>query len=292
MDELKSNIYYKTISILSVLNKKLVTKIMFNHNMGYKLNLKNPKTLNEKIQWLKLYEFNDLITQCADKLLVRKYVENLGLKRILPELIGAYQDSSEINFDELPDKYVLKCNHGAGYNILVMDRNNVNFNECKVKLNKWLKEDYWRKAAEFQYKNIHKMILCEKFIEEFEDKAPLDYKIHCFNGEPKVILVCSDRDGVNHPKYAYYDLNWNKLNYSVLFEGEDDIDYPKPKHFDEMIEISKTLAKPFKFVRVDLYDTDTKVYFGELTFTPAGGIDTDLPYKADLEMGEMINLNV
>lgn len=290
MDKIKANIYYKTISILSVLNKKLVTTVMFNHNMGYKLNLNNPKTLNEKIQWLKLNEFDELTTQCADKLLVRQYVEKLELKDILADLIGVYKDSSEIDFDSLPDKYVLKCNHGAGYNILVVDKNQVDENECKKKLNRWLKEDYWRKAAEFQYKNIDKMIICEKFIEEFQDKAPLDYKIHCFNGEPKVILVCSDRDGINHPKYAYYDLNWNKLNYSVMFNGEDDIDYPKPKHFDEMIEISRKLAKPFKFVRVDLYDTDSKIFFGELTFTPAGGIDTDLPYKADLEMGNMIEL--
>lgn len=281
--------YKKMLVLLCYINHKWATKFLFNHNMEYKLNLKHPKTFNEKIQWLKLNKFDELVTKCADKIEVRKYVEEKGFSNILPKLICTYLTANEINYDLLPNKYALKCNHGAGYNIIVTDARNNNKENCNKKLSKWLNEDYWTMAAEFQYKYIQKKIICEEFIEEFENKPPLDYKIHCFNGEPKIILVCSDRDGINHPKYAYYDMNWKKKSYSQMYM-KNDITYEKPQHFDEMIHIAQVLSKPFDFVRVDLYDTDKKVYFGELTFTPAGGIDNDLPYDADVEMGKMLDL--
>lgn len=269
---------------------KKATEYFFKGNMGYPLDLENPKTLNEKIQWLKLYDYGELVTQCADKYMLREYCCSKDLAYLLPHLHNVYNDSNEIDFSKLPKKYVLKCNHGAGYNIICYDNEQINKVDVRKTLNKWMKEDYSYFAGEFHYQKIRPRIICEEFIEEFESKLPTDYKIYCFHGVPKIIMVCQDRTENSGAIYSYFDLDWNFLSYSKMYKTYNP-NVIKPKHFDEMIEVSKKLSAPFKFVRIDYYDTDKQLILGEMTFTPAGGIDYDVPYAADLEMGRYININ-
>ena len=175
-----NEIVKRLYSMLSKVSPKLNSKILYFVKMKKKLNLKKPETFNEKIMWLKLneYENNELITLCVDKYEVRKYVKKSGAEEILNDLISVYNTPEEINFDELPNQFVLKCNHGAGYNIICKDKNKMNFTKVKSVLNKWLKEDYWALSSEMQYKNVERKIICEKYLKSNNYQDLEDYKIY------------------------------------------------------------------------------------------------------------------
>ncbi|MFR2300305.1 MAG: ATP-grasp fold amidoligase family protein [Clostridium paraputrificum] len=269
-----------------IFGPKFMSKVYFRIVLKQKLNLKEPKTFNEKIQWYKLNTCHqdERIIICSDKLRVREYLDKKGLLEYQVPLLGDWESTDQIEWDKLPQRFVIKCNHGCAYNIICKDKSEIDLSKVERKLTRWLNESFGKFNAEIHYDKIKPCILCEEYLDN--DGLPLvDYKIHCFNGVPKFILICSEREG-NKSNYNYYDLNWDRLDYSTTLTK----DFKKPDTFSKMLEISKIIAEDFPFVRVDFYDIKGKLMIGELTFVPAGGLDDTLPKKADLEIGNMLNL--
>ncbi len=286
-------IFRKVMSIISSFSPILTSKIYYRIKIGKKLNLTNPRNFNEKLMWLKHneYENNELIVKCADKYKVREYIKECGCEEILNDLIGVYDNVDQININELPNSFVLKCNHAAGYNIICEDKNKIDWNKKQKQLKNWMKTDYWKYVAEMQYKKIEKKIICEKYLESPDGNSIEDYKIYCFHGRPEFCMVCIGRN-FGKPKYYFMDKNWKlmRINHAGV-EAPNNFFIKKPKCIDEMYKYATILSKPFKFVRVDFYDYHGKTIFGELTFTPAGCIDNNYTEEANLKFGEMIKIN-
>ncbi|WP_086955993.1 ATP-grasp fold amidoligase family protein [Xenorhabdus innexi] len=275
---------------------EFVTKSIYKERLNKKLNLVTPITFNEKLQWLKLntYKDNKLVTQCSDKLAVRDYVKDRGCEEILIPLYGFWDKASDIDWATLPDKFVMKCNHGACYNIICRDKNNLNITNEVNKLNCWMREDYWRKSVEMGYKNIPKKIICEKFIETKSGVLPYDYKVFCFNGKAEFVMVCVNR-GSGKPKFYFMNRNWEMLPYGVDYTEVKLDCLTKPENFEKLFYYAEKLSQPFPFVRVDLYLNDKVINFGELTFIHSAGMDKELNNKkqnnVDEIMGDLIKLD-
>lgn len=277
---------YRTI--LWILPKKIAHKIFYKRIMNKKLDLKNPKDFNEKIQYMMLNTYGERETICSDKYLVREYVEKKGYKNLLTKLYKVYDKVDEIKLEELPDKFVLKTNHSSGSVIICKDKKHFDIENAKVVLSKVLKQNFSKQSLEYHYSKIKRKIICEEYIEP-EDSAlmPNDYKIYCFDGKAICTLVCSERE--EELKLDYYDLNWKYLNYSTdEYKSYKTIE--KPIKYDEMIEIAERLSEGFPYVRVDLYNVKEKIYFGELTFTPAAGVTKYNTQEALDYFGELIKI--
>jgi len=276
-------------SILYVSSPVLASKYIYRHNMGKILNLKNPKDFNEKLQWLKLYWQNPLIVKCGDKYEVREYVAKSGCEKILNKVYGVYNKSSEIDWEKLPEKFVLKCTHGCGFNIICDDKDKLDKDQTLKKLDKWLKIRIDKYAAEIHYSKMKPRIMCEEYIETDAGLLPVDYKILCFNGKARIVTVCSER--VIKLKFHTVDLNWKTMDI-----GSDKYpigDFPKkPECFDEMIKYAEILAKPFPFVRIDFYDFNGKPVLGEMTFTPGAAMNDNYSESGLQLLGKMLNLPV
>lgn len=274
---------------LKFLPDKLYIKLYYRLRVGRKLNMCDPETLNEKLQWLKYNYRFPLQSIVSDKLLVRDYVkEKIGEKYLIP-LLGSWEEYSDIDFSSLPERFVLKCNHDSGGLVVCTDKANLNYEEAKKKIEKSLKSNFFYIGREYQYRNIKPMIICEEFISD-NGKVPMDYKIYCFNGKPDVILVCRDRfvKNTHRASYLFFDQEWN---FQPLDKGDEnlkDIDIPKPENLDEMIEIARKLSEDFLFARIDLYNIKGKVYFGEITLSPNSGFDSDIKYETDLMFGQKL----
>lgn len=255
-----------------------------------RIDFKNPITFSEKIRCIMLNSKNDKRrAYCADKYLVRKYVEKKGLKHILNDMYGIYNTVGEINWNELPSKFVLKCVHGSNYNIICKNKDELNIQLAKEKLKKWQKIKFGYEYGEYFYNLIKPRILCEKYIEDKNGEL-LDYKIHCFNGEPKLIQVDFDRYTEKRHTRNFYDINWKKINVSVLHPQNKERILKKPEEIDEMLLYARKLAKGFALVRVDFYLVDGKIYFGEMTFTHGCGLEQIKPSKYDKIWGQWINI--
>lgn len=257
-------------------------------------NLKKPKTLNEKTTWLKMnvYNKNKLVSKCSDKYLVRQYLEEKKCSGILNELYGVYENFSDIDFDKLPNKFVIKCTHGCAYNIICRDKTNFDINEAEAKVSKWMNEKYGLATTELHYLNIVPRIIVEKYISDEKGDFPMDYKFYCFNGKVKYILVCSERSlNKKHSyKHNYYDVNWNSLYYDKKkYTNYDKIN--KPKKLDMMIKTAELLSDGFPFVRVDLYNDNGKIIFGELTFTPTCCCSSYYNSSSDKMLGTLLDIN-
>jgi hypothetical protein len=271
--------------VMFYMPRKFVTKLRYFYSTKKILNLKNPRDFNEKIIYLMLEEFGKKEQNCADKYLVRNYVEQKGLKDKLNKLYGKYDNATEIQFNSLPSEYVLKTNHGCGCTIIKNKNNNIDIKDAIKKLDDSLKRNYAKETLEYQYDKITPCILCEEYLKEDGKNMPTDYKFFCFNGKAHFLLVCGDRD--SNIRKVYYDLNWNKMSCTK----EKQIgDFEKPKNFEEMIKIAEKLSEDFKFVRVDLYNINGKIYFGELTFTPRGGINNTIKPEYLNEWGNLIKI--
>ncbi|MBQ3740546.1 MAG: hypothetical protein II856_05050 [Bacteroidales bacterium] len=277
---------------LTSLSPELSVRTLYRIYHRTKLNLQDPQTLDEKIQWMKLhyYKDNELVKQCADKLRVREYVKECGLEHILNPLFGTYQHANEINWDELPDKFVLKWNFGCGGNVICSDKAKLNIPATIRDLNRFEKMKFHLIAAEPQY-NFPKRLLCEQFIETEDGHSPVDYKFYCFNGEAKYVLCCIGRGTQAKPDFYFFDRQWQlqRLNRQGKAAPEG-FSIPKPEGMDELFNYAETLSKPFPFVRADFYLEQGKAYFGELTFTPAGGFDRGRLPETDLHFGQMVHL--
>lgn len=265
-------------------------KNRFKELMGYDLNLENPKTFNEKIQWLKLFYHNPIITKCTDKYLVRDYIkEKIGDKYLIP-LLGVWDRPEDIDFDKLPNKFVLKVNWGCGQNIIVKDKTQLNYNDIIEKLRNWLFpfENHYYYNFEWQYKNIIPKIICEKYIEQINNQL-YDYKVFCFNGEPKYIQV--DIDRFSDHKRCIYDINWNKQEFKTgngfkFYE----LEIEKPNNLNLMIDLSKILSKEFVLLRVDFYEVEKQIFIGELTFTHGNGTERFNINEWDTKLGDLLKL--
>lgn len=263
---------------------KIYSKILLKKSVD----LKNPKTFNEKIQWLKIHDYpqNKLVIQGADKYLVRRYVEDKELGDILVPLLGEWDSAEKIDWDRLPDKFVLKCNHGCAYNILCADKSKFDKQSAIKQLNNWMKEDFGAFNIETHYSQIKPHITCEEYLGE----CITDYKFFCFNGEPKYIYVSTDLVHDREAQIGFFYSDGKKMP----MKRKDYIDIPDislPSFYDEMKESAKILCKDFPFVRVDFFLANNKYYFAELTFTPSGGMMPFNPDKYDLEWGNMLDIS-
>jgi len=269
-------------STLTLISPKLNTAVTYRVKFGRKLDLTRPTTFNEKVLWLKFntYWNNDTVKQCADKLRVRDYLEQHGYGYLLNELIASYEDVDSIDFSTLPDRFAIKLNVGCACNIIVQDKSKLDIEATKNTMRKWLKNNYWLGWSEMQYKDVKPCILIEKYLGGDDGSLPVDYKFYCMNGKATSVMVCEERDGIHHPKFFFMDRKWNKLPYTEEVFKYPDFEIEKPESMDDAFEIAELLAKEFPFVRVDLYIVRNKIYFGELTFTPAAGMDTDFKFRA------------
>lgn len=284
--------YEKLKKIYRAIIKRLPTKIVLNvENLrGYKRLLKKNriKYFGEKIQWMKMYGGLEKYSNLVDKYAVREYVKNRVGENYLTNIIEVYDSTSEIDFNKLPEKFVLKLNTGSGYNIICKDKEKLNEQKTIKQLNKWLKEDYTKIKKEPQYKNIDKKIICEEYMENKEGNL-FDYKLFCFNGKVEFIEV--DFDRFENHAMNFYDTKWNLLDLKKGKYPNYSKELKKPDNLEEMIEIAEKLSGELPFARIDLYDVDGKIYFGEITLTPAGGLTPFIPLSKDLEIAKMIDLN-
>ncbi|MDE6365137.1 MAG: glycosyl transferase [Lachnospiraceae bacterium] len=256
--------------------------------MGKTLNLEHPKTFNEKLQWLKLYDRNPAYTRMVDKYEVRKYVkETIGERYLIPLVGGPWLQFEEIVFSTLPEQFVLKCTHDSGSVAICRNQCDFDTESVRKKFNRALKGNFFYGGREWPYKNVQPRIIAEQYIAGAAGEEIVDYKLHCFHGVMKFVLVCADRTG--EEKKVFYDSHWNKL--PLKRPGmSSDVEIPKPQLFDEMVQIAKIFSKGIPFLRVDLYEISKKIYFGELTFFPAGGFEAFEPEEWDEKIGEWLVL--
>ena len=251
------------------------------------VDLKNPSTFNEKIQWLKMhnYPYNSLVINGADKYKVREYVEKKGLGNILVPLIAHWNTVDDIGWDELPDQFVIKCNHGCAYNIICPDKNVLDIKHTAKKLKKWMCEDFGAYNIERHYSKIAPHIICEEYLGE----SIIDYKFFCFNGEPRYIYISSDLVNDRQAQIGFFYLDGKKMPLVRDDYTPMNIDV-LPVFFDKMKKDAKTLCEDYQFVRVDFFVTNDTYYFAELTFTPSGGMMPFNPERYDLEWGEQLDI--
>ncbi|MBR2555547.1 MAG: hypothetical protein IKE94_11860 [Aeriscardovia sp.] len=260
-----------------------------------KLNLKNPTSLSDKVSFLELHDQSPLASTCTDKYEVRKYLESKGLgDHLVPLVGGPWENVSDVDFDSLPNSFVIKATHGCKMNFLVPDKNKMDIECCRKEMARWIATTYGGYSMELHYLSIPHRIYAECFLENANDL--IDYKFHCFNGKPEFVLVCSDRksngDAAMKVTLDLFDLEWNHIPELIPSGSEvaGDGSIPKPQMLGAMIDIAKKLAVDFKFVRVDLYELNGKVYFGELTFSPGCCVFPYFTNKFDLEMGKKLIL--
>lgn len=252
--------------------------------------LENPKTFNEKIQWLKINDATKLKTICADKYAVRGYIEEKVGKEYLILLLGCWNKFEDIDFSKLPDKMIFKSTTGSARYKIVKDKKNIDYEDLKKSMDSWRKLPYGYAGMEIHYLDIERKIICETLL-DMDGPSVADYKIHCFNGKPLIVEYISDRKNHSY-RESWFDTDWNKLN--IIMNSDSAMNHEiipnPPKKLEKMIEISKVLSKDFIYVRVDLYEIDGEIYFGELTFTPANGFDEWKGRKSQLLVGELLRL--
>ena len=265
----------------------------YKNSTGKDLNLSNPKTCSEKLQWLK---FNDSTKEKAllsDKYAAAKIIEEKYSGRLKTvKQLGVWTDANDIDFNALPDQFALKCNHGSAMNILVKDKSKLNIKKTIKKLNNWLKLDYATMNGMFEnhYTYIERKIIAEEFIQEMDGNLH-DYKFHCFNGQPKFCQLIGDRIPNSHHYFlSFYTPDWKKTNITYNNHAVYKDEFPRPEKLDEMLQLAREMSSPFSYVRVDFYILSGKIYFGELTFTPDSGIFNFENPQTDSEWGEMLNL--
>ncbi len=272
-----------------ILPDKLVLQCRFMDEFGQKLNLKKPKTFNEKLQWLKLYNRNPYYCNLVDKYEAKKIVASIiGEKHIIPTY-GVWDDVEQIDFQLLPNAFVLKTTHDSHSVAICNNKDTFDMEKTKRELKKRLKNNYFYSNREWPYKNVKPRIIAEKNMSE-SDAGLVDYKIHCFNGQPEFILTCSNRFTREGLAEAFYDLNWNKIPVRRPDHDFDEIDVQRPDNINEMIQMAEKIATGIPFIRIDFYSINHEVYFGEATFFPASGFKKFIPEEYDEYFGKLIHL--
>lgn len=276
--------------VFKIIPDSLYLKVKYRLMIGGKLNLKNPRTYNEKLQWLKLYDRNPSYTKLVDKYEVRKYIEKkIGQEYLIP-LLGVYSTFDEINFDTLPDKFVLKCTHDSGGVIICKDKSQLNIDIIRRKINKCLKSNFYVLHREWPYKDIKPQIICEKYMEDTSSGELMDYKLMCFNGEVKCTFVCSNRKSSKGLNIDIFDAEWNLMPFQRQLHPNSGIRLNRPKNYKKMVEFAEKLSKDIPFLRVDFYEVNECLYFGELTFFPGSGFERFMPESYDELLGSWLKL--
>ena len=277
----------RTPVLRDIMSDKIYLTVLYNYVTGQKLNWNTPMRYNEKLQWLKAYDHNELYTIMADKYRVKKYVsDRIGSEYVIG-LLGVWKKPEDIDYSILPDRFVLKCNHDGGV-IIVKDKNSADYDDICRKLNFRLKRRFYYNGREWSYKNIQPCILCEEYLEDATGELS-DYKVMCFNGHAKIIQVHKGR--FKDHTQGFYDSEWNKLDISQSEIKSSEIVEPKPVFFDEMIKLSEELSAGIPHVRVDWYDYNGRLLFGEFTFYDSAGFDDFIPDKWNYVMGDWIDLD-
>lgn len=286
---LKQRIYRKICYLFGrLIPDRPYLQMMYYVNMGKKLNLKNPVSYNEKLNWLKLYDRKDIYSKMADKYEVRGIVKDkIGEEYLIP-LLGVWDRPQDIDFDKLPNQFVLKCTHDSESVVICRDKSSFDKETAIKQLSEAMKINYYYNSREWVYKNIKPRIIAEQYMEDTVDGELRDYKFFCFQGVPKALFVATDR-GIGKTKFDYFDLNFNHLD---LLQHYPNADKPirKPVNFDKMIEFSKILSKDIPHVRVDFYEVNGKLYFGEITFYHFGGYMPFEPESWDKVFGDWLVL--
>ena len=282
------------LKLLHLLSDKAYLKFGYRAKIGKKLDLQNPQTLNEKLQWLKLYDRKSEYTKMVDKYEAKKYIaEKIGEEYIIPTL-GVWDSFDEIDFDKLPDQFVLKCTHDSGGLVICKDKSKFNVEKARKKIKRSLKTNYYLHGREWPYKNVKPRIIAEKYMTDSpESNEFTDYKFYCFNGYVDSVMVCYDRS-IGDPKFYFFDKNWELRRYNKRgLEAPEGFTMPKPENMDKMFEIAEELSKDVgaPFLRVDLYNSNKQIYFGELTFFPSSGLDPNRLPETDRYFGDLVKLN-
>ena len=269
-------------------------KKLYKAHFGKELNLENPQTYNEKLQWLKLYYRRPDYTMMADKLAVRPYIaEKIGEEHLVP-LLGVWESADDIDFDALPEQFVLKCNHNSGLGLCICkDKSTLNIKKVRSELEKGLKQDFFTVSREWQYKDIPHRILAEKYLKDEkqnEKSGIINYKVTCFNGEPKYIYVSSNIEGKKNDRLSLLTPEWENAPFTHKRYKPFDTLPPKPLNYDKMLEYSRILSETIPCLRVDFYEVGGQLYFSELTFNTAGGFTQYSPDESGALIGSWLTL--
>lgn len=275
-----------------LMSDKFYLSVLWKMKMGYELDWKHPKTFNEKLQWLKLHDRNPLYTTLVDKYRVKQWVaDKIGEQYVIPTL-AVYNSVDEIDLDKLPDQFVLKCNHDSGSAVICRDKSTFDLEVVKRKLGDALKKNFYWEAREWPYKNVKRCVLAEKFLEGLDVKsAPADYKFYCFGGEPKLFYITSDKGGILPTREDFFDIDGRHLDIQDKNYPNNPRRIPQlPSQLDDMLRVSRILAKGTMHLRVDFYEIAGRVYCGELTFYEDGGFCEFSPEKHNRILGDWIKL--
>jgi hypothetical protein len=271
-----------------IISDALYLKVYFRLMMGEKLDLQHPKTFNQKTQWLKLHNTDARYTQMVDKFGVREIIKKeIGEEYLIP-LLGVWNEFDDIDFEKLPGQFVLKATHDNESIVICKDKSALDIDSARKKLNSTLRRNYFYRGREYPYKNVKPRIICEQYMVDESGTDLKDYKFYCFNGEPKLFIRISNRFA--DMKFAYYDMELNRLPFNQGKYVDSNETITKIESFDTMIEIAKKFSKGIPFVRVDLYNINGKIYFGEFTFHDDGGVVPFHPQEWDKKLGDLIKL--
>ena len=283
------NIIYN-VPLLKKMSDEKYISLLFRVTYGRKINLKNPETFNEKLNWLKLNDRKDIYTKMVDKNLAKEYVANIiGQEYIIPT-IGTYNSFNEIDFNKLPEKFVMKCNHDSGNVIICTDKNKMDVKTIRKRMEKSFNKDFYLINREWPYKNIQRKIIVEKYMKDKNSDDLTDYKFYCFNGIPQYLYISEGLANHNSSRLDFFDMEFNKAPFGRRDYKHFDNNPKKPENFNKMIELSKELSKNIPFLRVDFYEINKKIYFSELTFSPCGGFMKFYPKEWDKKLGSMLNI--
>lgn len=276
--------------MLNWLPDKVFLEAAFRARFGRKLNLNNPETFNEKLQWLKLYNRKPEYTKMVDKYLVRDYVkEKIGEEYLIP-LLGVWDDPEKIDFNELPMQFVLKCNHNSGLGMCICkDKNSLDINKVKEELKKGINQNYYLTSREWPYKDVPRRIIAEKYMVDESGYELKDYKFYCFDGKVKLVMINSDRMSSEKTKANHFDENYQPLDFVWGYENAE-IPPQKPEKFEEMKYLAEKLSEGITHVRIDFYQTPSGIYFGEITFFDGSGFDAIEPIEWDYKIGSWLKL--
>ena len=274
------------------MNDKMYLRLKYRGKMGKKLHLSAPKTFNEKLQWLKLYDRKPEYTVMVDKYRVREYIrEKIGGQYLIP-LLGVWDSPQEIDFEALPEKFAMKCNHNSGLGMCICgDKSQLDIPKVRRDLMRGLQQDYYLTGREWPYKNVPRRVIAEHYLQS-DEGGLTDYKIHCFNGIPRLILVCRDRFADSGLTDDFYTPKWEHLDLKRPGVPNAKEPIPKPEKLDEMLALASKLSDGIPFLRVDFYFVDGYIYFSELTFFPASGFEAYDPPEWDEKLGDFLKLPV
>lgn len=273
--------------LISFLPDKQYLKILGHARLNQSFNIDNPTTYNEKLQWLKLYDRKEEYSNLVDKLKVRDFItKTIGSEYLIP-LIGVWDKFEDIDFQALPNQFVLKCTHDSGGLVICKDKNSFDIDEARKKINKCLKRNYYHLSREWPYKNIEAKIICEAYMVDESTTELKDYKFFCFNGEPKLMFIASNR-GID-TKFDFFDIDFNQLPLKQKYKNSDK-KYSKLENFDEMVQLARILSKNIPHIRVDFYNINGKIYFGEMTFYHFSGFEKFEPDSYDKILGDYLTL--